>query len=178
MAEIIFKKIDLPKAKNILLSDGIEKLLQFRVEQEELSSWLYLSMSLWLSNNGFLGAAKLFKTYSDEERSHAQWAREYLLAMGVTPITPILAKQKDMFEGLPEIIVASYQHEIDITKQCKQLASQAVKEGDFMVFELAQRFLKEQQEEHDKMQNWVDRLNTFGTDKVALRFLDNEMGGN
>ena len=36
--------------------------------------------------------------------------------------------------------------------------------------------IKQQVEEHDKMQNWVDQLEAFGTDKLALRLLDDEMG--
>jgi ferritin len=32
-------------------------------------------------------------------------------------------------------------------------------------------------EEHDKTQTWLDKLNTFGEDKIALRMLDEEMGG-
>jgi ferritin len=46
-----------------------------------------------------------------------------------------------------------------------------------MLYELSLKFLKEQVEEHDKMQTWVDKLEAFGTDKLALRLLDNEMGG-
>ena len=38
------------------------------------------------------------------------------------------------------------------------------------------RYLKEQVEEHDKTQTWVDKLAAFGEDKLALRLLDNEMG--
>jgi len=27
------------------------------------------------------------------------------------------------------------------------------------------------------MQNWMDKLDAFGTDQIALRLLDNEMAG-
>ena len=57
------------------------------------------------------------------------------------------------------------------------MADEALKIGDHMIYELALRYLKEQVEEHNKMQNWMDQLKTFGTDKVALRLLDNVMKG-
>jgi ferritin len=50
-----------------------------------------------------------------------------------------------------------------------------MKKADHMLYELALKFLKEQVEEHSKMQNWVDQLNSFGTDKIAMRLLDHEM---
>jgi ferritin len=46
---------------------------------------------------------------------------------------------------------------------------------DHILYELCLAYLKEQVEEHDKMQTWMDKLNTFGTDPLALRLLDNDM---
>ena len=62
-----------------------------------------------------------------------------------------------------------------MSTQIKAMASEALKKGDHMLYELCLKYLKEQVEEHDKMQNWMDRLTAFGEDKVALRFLDDEM---
>lgn len=164
------------KDKNILISDSAIAILNYRIQQEELSSRIYKAMSMWLNNSGYIGAAKLWAKYSDEEFTHADWAREYLLAMGVQPTTPKLDAPTQNFTGLPEIIRLSYDHEIVITKQCKQFASDAFKEGDHMLYQLALKYVKEQLEEHEKMQNWVDRLVAFGEDKLAMRFLDQEMG--
>ena len=163
--------------KNPLLSDECIKVLQYRIQQEELSSRIYQSMSLWLNNEGYTGAASLWMKYSQEELTHANWSREYLLAMGITPEVPMLAAQPSSYQGLSQIIEQSYDHEILITKQCKELADKAFKAGDHMLYTLALQFTKEQVEEHDKMQTWIDKLEAFGTDKLALRFLDEEMGG-
>jgi ferritin len=106
---------------------------------------------------------------------HADIARTYLLSMGVQPLTPKLDSPNQNFSGLPEIIEMSYDHEITVTKQIKDLAGDAFKKGDHMLYDLSLSYLKEQVEEHDKMQNWVDQLNSFGTDKIAMRLLDHEM---
>ena len=161
--------------KNPLLSDDCVNYLNYRIEQEEYSSRIYLSMSLWLSNKGYLNAGNLWKKYSDEEMSHAQWSRDYLLAMGVQPNVPKLDAPSQSYDGLPDIIKKSYDHEIDITKQIKELASYALDKKDHMLYELALKYLKEQVEEHDKMQNWIDQLEAFGYDKIAMRLLDHEM---
>jgi ferritin len=96
--------------------------------------------------------------------------------MGITPSVPMLAAQPNLYSGLPEIIEQSYNHEVFVTKQCKDLADKAMKAGDHMLYTLAGQYLKEQIEELDKMQTWLDKLSAFGTDKIAMRLLDNDMG--
>jgi ferritin len=164
------------KNKNILLSEECITTLQFRIQQEEQSSRLYQAMSLWLNNSGYSGAASLWSKYAKEELVHAEWSRNYLLAMGITPSVPMLAAQPNLYSGLPEIIEQSYNHEVLVTKQCKDLADKALKAGDHMLYTLAGQYLKEQIEELDKMQTWLDKLSAFGTDKIAMRLLDNDMG--
>ena len=129
----------------------------------------------WLENNGYVNAAKLWKKYSTEELAHSDWSREYLLSMGVQPSTPMLNAPTQNFSGLPEIIKLSFDHEITVTMQIKDLATDAQKKGDHMLYELALKFLKEQVEEHNKMQNWKDQLAAFGEDKIAMRLLDHEI---
>lgn len=164
------------KSHNPMIEEHCIKYLQYRIQQEDLSSRIYLSMSMWLNNSGYTGAASLWLKYSKEEAGHADWSREYLLAMGVTPETAMLALQPITYTGLPEIINASYDHEIVVTKQIKEMATSAMKKGDHMLYELCSKYLKEQVEEHDKTQTWVDKLNAFGEDPIALRMLDEEMG--
>jgi ferritin len=161
--------------KNPLIDDSCISFLNYRVQQEEYSSRIYLSMSMWLDNNGYVNAAKLWKKYSDEEMAHSNIARTYLLNMGVQPATPMLEQPSETYTGLPDIIRQSYQHEIDITNQCSDLATHAMKDGSHMLYELALHYLKEQNEEHGKMQNWMDQLNAFGEDKIAMRLLDHEI---
>jgi ferritin len=163
--------------QNPLISEHCVDYLNYRIQQEEYSSRVYLAMSMWLNNKGYSGAAGLWKTYSDEELKHADWSRTYLLSFGIQPLTPRLDQPAQNFSGLPQIIQDSFDHEILVSTQCKQMASESFKKGDHMLYELSLKFLKEQVEEHDKMQTWVDKLEAFGTDKLALRLLDNEMGG-
>lgn len=158
------------------LSEKIVDLLNYRIEQEEYSSRIYLSMSLWLTNEGYLGAGKLFKKFSDEELLHADKAKEMLLANGLQPVTPALPKPQQDFKSLPHIIEIGFAHEKEITRQCNELTKAAFKEDNFMVAELGLWFVKEQAEELDKFQNLVDRLEAFGTEADLLRELDDEMG--
>jgi ferritin len=174
-ASVSSSKAPSTKGKNMLLSDDCVEYLNYRVQQEEYSGRIYLAMSMWLDNNGYVNAAKLWRKYSNEEMAHSDLARTYLLSMGVQPETPVLESPQQTFTGLPQIIEMSYDHEIVVTQQIKELADDAMKKMDHMLYEFALAYLKEQVEEHNKMQNWVDQLNAFGTDKIAMRLLDHEI---
>ena len=161
---------------NPLITDNAVDYLNYRIQQEEYSSRIYMSMTMWLDEKGFKGAAALWRKYSDEELTHADIARKYLLSFGVQPLTPRLDQPQQDFPGsLPEIIQLSYEHEIEVSTQIKKMADFAMSNKDHILYELCLGYLKEQVEEHDKMQTWMDKLRTFGTDPLALRLLDNDM---
>jgi ferritin len=165
------------KTMNPLVDNSCASHLNYRVQQEEYSARIYMSMSMWLNNKGYQGAAALWRKYSDEEMKHADIARTYLLSFGIQPVTPRLDQPKQNFTGLPSIVKLSFDHEIEVSNQIKDMANHALSDGDHMLYELCLAYLKEQVEEHDKMQNWMDQLEAFGTDKIALRLLDTVMAG-
>lgn len=162
--------------KSDIISPECIEMLNFRAQEEEKSSRLYEDMYMFLDNLGYTGAGALWHKYAHEEMVHVEWARGYLLGLGIQPEMREMPLIKSSYTGLPDIIKKSYNHELEITKQCKELASCALKEGDHMLYELALRYVKEQHEELTKMQTWLDKLEAFGEDATALRFLDNEMG--
>ncbi|TYB79508.1 ferritin [Bizionia myxarmorum] len=164
------------KTKSEFLSEAMVKLLNYRVEQEEFSSRVYLAMSIWLDDKGFSGATKLFKQYSDEEIIHANKAKNMLFANGIRPITPALKQPKQEFLSLTDVILSAMEHEKEITTQCYALTKAAHTEENFMVVELGLWYCKEQAEELNKVQYLIDRLETFGEEPSMLRELDEEMG--
>jgi ferritin len=174
MADIITLKRK--GGKNPFATEAVIKILNTRIEQEELSSRLYQAMSLWLDNKGYIGAAKSFKKDADGEMEHAQWAKDYLLDMGIQPTLPTLPKPLQEFAGLPDIIRQSYDHEVLVTNQCNELAKDAMKNGDNLLYQLSIKYMQEQQEELGRLQTVLDRIETFGEDKDILILIDKELG--
>jgi len=153
------------KKTNPFVSKECIDILNFRIEQEEYSSRFYTAMSMWLNDKGYMGAAAVWAKDAQDELVHAQWAKDFLLDMGVTPKTPALKEPPQTFTGLPDIIRQSFAHEVLVTQQCNDLASHAMK------------YLTEQQEEMGKVQTLVDQLEAFGEDKIAMRLFDHELKG-
>jgi ferritin len=132
-------------------------------------------MSLFLNNKGYINAGKLWKKYSDEELIHAGWAKEYLLSFGILPELRTIEQPDNEFTDLAQIIDLTYDHEIEVSKQCNELATCALDNQDHLLYSLANRYVKEQVEELDKAQTLKDQLESFGRDKIALRLLDHEL---
>jgi ferritin len=160
---------------NPFITDSCISYLNYRIQQEEYSSRVYISMSMWLMNNGFLNAGKLWREYSEEEKKHAEMARTYLLNLGVQPETPALEQPMENYSGFPDIIRKTHQHEIDVTMQIKELCDFALKEGGHMLYDLALQYMREQNEELGKTQDLMDQLKSFGEDAIALILFDHQL---
>ena len=161
--------------KNTLISEKAVKLLTYRIQQEELSSRLYEQMALFLDDKGYKNSAKVWFKWASEELNHAKWAKDYLLAFGLTPMLQDLDAPKINFTSLCDVIRKSFEHEINITEQCNELASESLKLNDHVLYSLAVKYTHEQIEELDKLQTLMDILETFGESKEAMLLLDSHI---
>ena len=144
--------------KSNLLNRSVVDALNYRIQQEEFSSRLYEQLSLWLNNEGFLNCSELYKKYSEEELKHAQWSKSYLLDYGITPCLAKLESPEMEISSLKDVFEATLEHELDITRQCEDLATLALKESNHVLYQLASKYCKEQQEEIGKSITNLDIL--------------------
>ena len=173
----------LPKSKpssnmgtNPLMSQRLVDLCNYRIQQEEYSARIYKAMSKWLENKGYFGSAKLWAKYSSEEIDHAEKFYDYLLKFGIQPIVPNLDQPQQAYMSLQEIVNMSYDHEVEVYRQCKELAMAALEEQDLMLYPLALKFTEEQSEELEKLQNIKDLLESFGSNPSSLLLIDSKLG--
>lgn len=157
-----------------LISSTILELLNYRIQREELSSRIYLAMSIWLEDKAYFNSAKLWKKNADEELTHAGWAREYLLSLNILPETRPLEDVDNEFSSLGDIIRKSLEHEIIITQECSELAKACMEEGDFLTYTLAHKYVAEQVEELKRSYDFLNLLEIYGEEKLSLALLDHE----
>jgi len=60
--------------------------------------------------------------------------------------------------GLQDVFDVTLEHELGITKQCEDLATLALKESNHVLYQLASKYCKEQQEEIGKSITNLDIL--------------------
>lgn len=144
--------------KSKLLNQKVVDTLNYRIQQEEFSSRLYEQMSLWLNDKGYLNTSELYKIYSQEELKHAGWAKSYLLDYGITPCLMKLESPEMELSSLKDVFEATLEHELEVTKQCEDLATMALKESNHVLYALASKYCAEQQEEIGKAITNLDIL--------------------
>jgi ferritin len=150
-----------------LLDIKVVETLNYRIQQEEDSSRLYEQASLWFDNYGYLNLSELYKKYACEEKAHADWSKSYLLDYGYTPELRQLKLQDTEFESCLQIFEITLEHELEITRQCEELASLALKEGNHVLYALASKYCKEQQEEIGKAVQLID-IHNLTADLLVL----------
>lgn len=160
-----------------MISDNMVNLLNYRIQQEELSSRLYLAMSQWLDFVGYVHSAKLWKKSADEEMSHAHWAYSFLQDLDILPETPALNKPPTKFTSLREVIEKTVLHEEMVTSQCADLYKACLDETDFLTIQLAAKYLAEQQEELSRVYTYKNLLEIYDDDsKLSMALLDKKLG--
>jgi ferritin len=157
------------------LESKIIDLLNYRIEQEEMSSRIYKQMALWLNNKGFVNFSKLYEQYAKEELEHANWAKQYLLAYGIEPKLRPLPSPEMEINTLKDILVLTLEHEKEITEQCNELAKECQFYNCYTCFDLALKYCKEQVEELEKAQTLVDKINLFGESPESLFLFEHDI---
>jgi len=139
-----------------LLENDVVELLEYRIQQEELSARLYSQMSMWLKDNGYGNLSKLYTEYSEEEMEHAQWSKDYLLSYGHIPkLSSLIAPESD-FTCCEDILIKSLDHELEIESQCKELAKKGLDSNNPSLHSLGVKYCNEQVDEIDKTMELID----------------------
>jgi ferritin len=149
------------------------ELLNYRINQEELSSRLYEFCSLWLDVKGLANTSKLYKKYSEEELAHAQKAKDFLTSYNIVPTLQTLPEIDKQFKTLEDVLKFTLEHELDITRQCEELLVASRKSNCGTLETLALFYCEEQIEELDKSYNNIDFLSNCGGINILF---DNYIG--
>lgn len=149
-----------------LLKSEVVDLLNYRIQQEEFSSRLYEQMSLWLDDNGFMNTSQLYKKYATEEMNHAGWAKQFLLDYGYTPTLKTLNSPDGDYSKIMDILQATLDHELEVTRQCEDLTAKALKMGLFTLHNLGLKYCGEQVEEIGKAITMIDIYKLTNSDLV------------
>jgi len=108
------------------ITQDVIDILNYRIQQEQYSSKVYESMSLWLANAAYLNMAKVWEKFSKEELEHAELAKEYLLSFNIMPELMTIDEPPNDFTSAVDIIQKTFDHEVQVTEQCLELTNKAM----------------------------------------------------
>ena len=161
--------------KRSLISEQVEKALNDQIKLEAHSSAIYLSMSSWLDDHGFLNCSELMLTQSGEEREHMLKFFKYVGDAGSRAISPEITNVPQDFESFRDIFELALEQEIKVTQSIHNLYDIATKAKDYTTTHFLDFFLKEQFEEEFKARRAVELFDIVGTEGDWKFILDKEI---
>lgn len=158
------------------ITNKMEEALNNHIQEEFFSSYLYLSMAAYFSEQNLNGFAHWMKTQSREEWGHAMKLFDYLLQRNGRVFLKEIQKPLANFKSVENVFDLTLKHEQKVTAQIHKLYELAGKEKDYATQNELQWFIKEQVEEEATVQNIVEKLKIIGAKGGSLLYLDKEFG--
>jgi ferritin len=154
----------------------VEAAINDQIAKEFFASHLYLSMAAWFEEQNLTGFANWMRMQTEEERGHAMRLFDYLIEAGGRVRLQAIDAPKVDFTSPLQIMKESLKHEQKVTASIRKLYELADKEKDYGTQLQLQWFITEQQEEEKNVSDVIARLEMAGDNKVALMFIDRELG--
>ena len=158
-----------------MLSPSMIEKLNSQINLEQYSANLYLQMSAWCEQKGYVGSAEFLRTHAGEEHVHMTRLFTYVAETGAMPVLGAIAAPSTEYAGLVEVFKQTLAHERRITGSINKLVEAALNEKDFATFQFLQWFVSEQHEEEHLFQSIVDKMGIIGVDGRGIYFLDKEI---
>lgn len=154
----------------------VHDLMTKQLQNEFFSSYLYLDMANYYTDEGLDGFANWFYVQAQEEMSHAMMFRDYLLNNGEKiQLLPIEAP-KDVFKDFGHPLRISLAHEKYVTSCIHNIYTAALEAQDYRTADFINWFIKEQGEEEKNSSDLIKKYELFGKEDKGLLFqLDKEL---
>ena len=154
----------------------VEAAINDQIAKEFFASHLYLSMAAWFEGQNLPGFANWMRMQTEEERAHAMRLFNYLIETGGRVRLKAIDAPAVDFTSPLQVMRESLKHEQKVTASIRKIYELADKEKDYGTQLQLQWFITEQQEEEKNVSDVIARLEMAGDNKVALMFIDRELG--
>lgn len=154
----------------------MQQLINYLIQGEHISAYLYLAMSNYFLRLNLPGMANWLRIQHTEELNHALILMNYLTdRCGVAEILPI-PTQPINFGTPAQAFEAVLEHEEVVTEGYRRAYALAVQANDYQTMVLFQDFLREQTAEVAQALLVAGRLCNAGNNSAAILLLDQELG--
>ena len=140
------------------LKKEVEAILNKQIEQEFDAAVVYYGMYIYFEQELFKGFAAWFKHHVGEEQAHAAKIIEYMLARGASPAVPATTAPKTKYASTLDALKGALAHEHANTAGIQACLKVAAKTDDTATTEMLQWFVKEQVEEEQWAEEYVQMV--------------------
>ncbi|WP_439327526.1 non-heme ferritin [Lonepinella sp. BR2357] len=158
-----------------MLAKKIVELLNAQMNLEFYSSNLYLQMSAWCDQKGYVGAAKFLREHAAEEMEHMRKLFTYLNETGAGAQISAIEEVAHEYKSLREVIELTFAHEKFITSKINELVGATFEAKDYSAFNFLQWYVAEQHEEEKLFGSILDKFNILGEDGKSIFMIDKDL---
>lgn len=169
----VFKRKECVK----MLDQKVVELLNYQVNREFYSAYLYLELSNFYEEKGLHGFQNWYRIQAQEERDHAMLFYQYLHNNNARVVLETIEKPNVTLNTLMDPLKVGLQHEYYVTGLIHAIYDAAHSVKDFRTTQFLDWFVKEQGEEENNANDLITRMELFGEDPKSLYMLDNELNG-
>lgn len=153
----------------------IQAMLNSQLTKEIFSSYLYLAIANYYTEQNLDGFANWFEVQAREEWDHTMLFRRYLLNQEATVTLAEIAAPNVKCTRPDEALTAALAHERMITASISEIYSAALDCKDYSTTQFLDWFIKEQVEEEKNATDLCKKFELFGSDSKGLYLLNAEL---
>jgi ferritin len=157
------------------MNKKVEKAMNYQINRELYSSYLYLAMSAYLESINLKGYANWMRCQAQEELLHAIKLYNHVVERGGRAVMEAIEAPEKEWKSPLAVAEATYLHEQNVTKLIHNLASLVDDEKDYPSKGLMQWFVDEQIEEESSSDELVQQLKLLKDNGPGLLLLDKEL---
>ena len=160
-----------------MLSERMENLINFQINKELESAYIYMDFANFFSRKGLKGFEKWYRVQAREEIEHAEKFIDYMHDEGSEVRLASIDKPECSCAGIIDVLSQGLQHEIYITNLINDIYDEAVQEHDRRTRNFLEWFIEEQAEEEKNATGLIDTYELFARDcRAGLYQMDQELG--
>lgn len=158
-----------------MLSKKMLEAINYQINREIFSGYLYFSMATWCDEQNLPGFSTWMKLQGQEEITHATKFYQYVADQRGRVTLDAIEKPKTSWDSPLKMFEHVLEHEKIVTGLINKLMDTAVKENDRATKSFLKWFIDEQVQEESTADRIIGQIKMLGDDKVGLIMMDREL---
>ncbi|MEA2077872.1 MAG: ferritin [Candidatus Marinimicrobia bacterium] len=158
-----------------MINKKLEEQINYQINRELYSEYLYLSMASYLEGKGLPGMANFMIVQAQEERFHTMKFYNYLNERGGRVVLDAIEQPPVNFDSPQAVFEKGLQHEMLVTNLINKLMDLAIEVNDHATKSFLNWYVDEQVEEEASFQTLINKLNLVKGKGDGLLMLDKEL---
>jgi ferritin len=158
-----------------MLDDKMQEALNFQLNRELYSAYLYLAMGAYFEDQDFPGFGNWMRVQAQEELAHAMKFYDYIVQRGGRVLLADIEAPDTQWESPQAAFEQVYEHEQMVTGLINSLVDLALEISDHASNNFLQWYVAEQVEEEESASGVLQKIKMAGESDSGLYMLDGEL---